>query len=216
MSEASLKSITVGNGPAERRIAVRLREGQAPGVVWLGGFKSDMQGTKAVALDEWAARTGRACLRFDYSGHGESSGDFADGTIGLWLEDSVAAFERFCTGPQILIGSSMGGWMALLPALTMAGLTFGELVGGSVVTEAVFARHGIGALTVDAVANRDTSVLLAIVVLAAAVFVLINLIVDLLYPVLDVRLREGSHDSARSNTTATADTPAKNEKKVQA
>ena len=107
---------------------------------------------------------------------------------------------------------------ALLPALTMAGLTFGELVGGSVVTEAVFARHGIGALTVDAVANRDTSVLLAIVVLAAAVFVLINLIVDLLYPVLDVRLREGNHDSAHSNatTTATADTPAKNEKKVQA
>ena len=104
----------------------------------------------------------------------------------------------------------------MLPALTMAGLTFGELVGGSVVTEAVFARHGIGALTADAVANRDTSVLLAIVVLAAAVFVLINLIVDLLYPVLDVRLREGNHDSAHSNTTATADNPAKNEKKVQA
>ena len=66
MSEASLKSITVGNGPAERRIAVRLRDGRAPGVFWLGGFKSDMQGTKALALDEWAGRTGRACLRFDY------------------------------------------------------------------------------------------------------------------------------------------------------
>lgn len=79
---------------------------------------------------------------------------------------------------------------AFLPVLTMAGLTFGELIGGSVVTEAVFARHGIGALTVDAVADRDTSVLLAIVVLAAVVFVLINLVVDLLYPVLDVRLRE--------------------------
>ena len=99
----------------------------------------------------------------------------------------------------------------------MAGLTFGELVGGSVVTEAVFARHGIGALTVDAVANRDTSVLLAIVVLAAAVFVLINLIVDLLYPVLDVRLRERKHDTASDNSTATTtDTPATNEKKVQA
>ncbi len=116
MSEASLKSITVGNGPAERRIAVRLREGQAPGVVWLGGFKSDMQGTKAVALDEWAARTGRACLRFDYSGHGESGGAFTDGTIGRWLEDSVAVFESFATGPQIVVGSSMGGWMALLLA----------------------------------------------------------------------------------------------------
>ena len=106
---------------------------------------------------------------------------------------------------------------ALLPALTMAGLTFGELVGGSVVTEAVFARHGIGALTVDAVANRDTSVLLAIVVLAATVFVLINLIVDLLYPVLDVRLREREHDTASDNSTATiTDTPAINEKKDQA
>lgn len=97
----------------------------------------------------------------------------------------------------------------------MAGLTFGELVGGSVVTEAVFARHGIGALTVDAVANRDTSVLLAIVVLAATVFVLINLIVDLLYPVLDVRLRE--HDTASGSSAATTtDTHATHEKKVQA
>lgn len=93
---------------------------------------------------------------------------------------------------------------ATLPALTMAGLTFGELVGGSVVTEAVFARHGIGALTVDAVANRDTSVLLAIVVLAATVFVLINLVVDLLYPVLDVRLRTrgGGATTATSHASA--------------
>lgn len=93
---------------------------------------------------------------------------------------------------------------AILPALTMAGLTFGELVGGSVVTEAVFARHGIGALTVDAVANRDTSVLLAIVVLAAAIFVLINLVVDLLYPVLDVRLRDRDKGSATSAATSHA------------
>ncbi len=105
---------------------------------------------------------------------------------------------------------------ALLPALTMAGLTFGELVGGSVVTEAVFARHGIGALTVDAVASRDTSVLLAIVVLAAAVFVLINLIVDLLYPVLDVRLREREAAPSSATAATTADTTATNEKKVQA
>ncbi len=116
MSEASLKSVNVGIGPAARRIAVRLREGQGPGVFWLGGFKSDMQGTKAVALDEWAARTGRACLRFDYSGHGESGGAFTDGTIGSWLEDSVAVFEAFAKGPQIVVGSSMGGWMALLLA----------------------------------------------------------------------------------------------------
>ena len=75
-----------------------------------------MQGTKAVALDAWAADRKRACVRFDYSGHGESGGDFVDGTIGRWLEESVAVFERFCAGPQVVIGSSMGGWMALLLA----------------------------------------------------------------------------------------------------
>jgi len=118
--DAVLDFIDIGEGPSARRIAVRHRarqgSGQEPGVVWLGGFKSDMQGGKAVALDGWAGEHGRAAVRFDYSGHGESSGDFADGTIGSWLEDSVAVFERFCTGPQILIGSSMGGWMALLLA----------------------------------------------------------------------------------------------------
>jgi pimeloyl-ACP methyl ester carboxylesterase len=75
-----------------------------------------MQGTKAVALDAWAAEHGRASVRFDYSGHGESGGDFADGTIGRWLEESLAVFDRFCAGPQVVIGSSMGGWMALLLA----------------------------------------------------------------------------------------------------
>jgi pimeloyl-ACP methyl ester carboxylesterase len=108
--------IEVGSDGASRRIAVRARAGAAPGLLWLGGFKSDMQGTKAVALDAWAAEHGRACVRFDYSGHGESGGAFIDGTIGRWLEESVAVFERFCAGPQILIGSSMGGWMALLLA----------------------------------------------------------------------------------------------------
>jgi pimeloyl-ACP methyl ester carboxylesterase len=116
MSEPSLTSVTVGTGRAERRIAVRLREGAAPGVFWLGGFKSDMQGTKAVALDAWAAKAGRACTRFDYSGHGESGGAFTDGTVGRWLEESVAVFERFARGPQVLVGSSMGGWIALLLA----------------------------------------------------------------------------------------------------
>ncbi|OAF09007.1 alpha/beta hydrolase [Bradyrhizobium neotropicale] len=108
--------IEVGEGPSARKIAVRRRAGQGPGLLWLGGFKSDMQGTKAVALDDWAKDRGRASVRFDYSGHGESSGDFADGTIGRWLEESVAVFEQFCEGPQVLIGSSMGGWMALLLA----------------------------------------------------------------------------------------------------
>jgi pimeloyl-ACP methyl ester carboxylesterase len=116
MSEASLTSINVGKGQSARRIAVRMREGAVPGVVWLGGFKSDMQGTKAVALDAWAARAGRACLRFDYSGHGESGGAFTDGTVGRWLDESTAVFESFAKGPQVLVGSSMGGWIALLLA----------------------------------------------------------------------------------------------------
>ncbi len=112
--------IEVGEASAIRRIAVRARSGGLPGLFWLGGFKSDMQGTKAIALDAWAAERNRACVRFDYSGHGESGGDFIDGTIGRWLEESVAVFERFCTGRQVVIGSSMGGWMALLLAREIA------------------------------------------------------------------------------------------------
>ena len=113
--------IAVGEGGAARSIAVRAREGSAPGLFWLGGFKSDMGGTKALALDAWAADQRRACVRFDYSGHGESGGAFVDGSIGRWLEESVAVFQRFCSGPQIVIGSSMGGWMALLLAREIAG-----------------------------------------------------------------------------------------------
>jgi len=112
--------IEVGKGDAARRIAVRARPGAAPGLFWLGGFNSDMKGTKAQALDEWAGAQGRACVRFDYSGHGESDGKFIDGTIGRWLEDSLAVFEQFCSGPQVVIGSSMGGWMALLLAKEIA------------------------------------------------------------------------------------------------
>src|SRR5690348_1731694 len=108
--------IEIGNGTAKRKIAVRARTGSAPGLFWLGGFNSDMRGTKALALDAWAAEHGRACVRFDYSGHGESGGQFIDGTIGRWLEESVAVFDQVCRGPQVVIGSSMGGWMALLLA----------------------------------------------------------------------------------------------------
>jgi pimeloyl-ACP methyl ester carboxylesterase len=112
--------IEVGQDTATRRIAVRARAGGAPGLFWLSGFNSDMKGTKALALDAWAAEQGRACVRFDYSGHGESGGALTDGTIGRWLEESVAVFERFCKGPQVVIGSSMGGWMALLLARQIA------------------------------------------------------------------------------------------------
>jgi len=122
MSESRLTSLTI-ESPA-RTIAVRARQGKRndksnntrPGLFWLGGFKSDMKGTKAVALDAWAAAQGRACLRFDYSGHGESGGDFKDGTIGRWLEESLAVYLQFAKGPQVVIGSSMGGWLALLLA----------------------------------------------------------------------------------------------------
>jgi pimeloyl-ACP methyl ester carboxylesterase len=88
-----------------------------PGIVFLGGFKSDMTGTKASVLDDFCAARGLGFLRFDYSGHGASSGDFLDGTISRWFADALAAFDRLTEGPQILVGSSMGGWIMLLVAL---------------------------------------------------------------------------------------------------
>ena len=88
-----------------------------PGLVFLGGFMSDMTGTKAVALEAFAKRSGRDFLRFDYRGHGASSGRFEEGTIGLWVDDAVAALDKLTAGPQVLIGSSMGGWIMLLAAL---------------------------------------------------------------------------------------------------
>jgi pimeloyl-ACP methyl ester carboxylesterase len=114
MNASDLKFLDVGTPAEVRPIAVRFRNGASPGLLWLGGFKSDMQGTKAQALDAWAAEHDRAYTRFDYSGHGESGGAFLDGTIGRWLEESLAVFDAFCRGPQIAIGSSMGGWLALL------------------------------------------------------------------------------------------------------
>ena len=95
------------------RIACRRRDGATPGAVWLGGYRSDMTGTKAEAIDGWAARNGRAFTRHDYSGHGESGGDFAAGTISRWLGQSLAVFRQRTAGPQILVGSSMGAWIAL-------------------------------------------------------------------------------------------------------
>ena len=118
-AEPPANHLDVGTPP--RRIAVRQRAATAagadrPGVFWLGGFHSDMQGTKAQALDAWAAHHGRAFVRFDYSGHGESGGCFAEGTLSTWLEDARAIFDACTSGPQIVIGSSMGGWVALLLA----------------------------------------------------------------------------------------------------
>ncbi|HZC55303.1 MAG TPA: alpha/beta hydrolase [Xanthobacteraceae bacterium] len=112
--DKSLKFLHIGDGSDRRAIAVRATPGASPGLVWLGGYKSDMTGTKAEGLADWAAGKGRACLRFDYSGHGESGGAFTDGTIGRWLAESLMVFDASSRGPQILIGSSMGGWLALL------------------------------------------------------------------------------------------------------
>ena len=100
--------------PQGRRIAYHRLAGKTPGLVFLGGFKSDMEGTKAVHLEAWAKAQGRAFLRFDYSGHGASSGAFTDGAISDWAEDAEAAITALTTGPQILVGSSMGGWVSLL------------------------------------------------------------------------------------------------------
>lgn len=102
--------------PEGRRIAYDFTAGQGPCVVFLGGFKSDMTGTKAVYLKAWAKAQGRAFLRLDYSGHGASEGAFLDGAIGDWFEDALAVIMGVTKGPLILVGSSMGGWIALLLA----------------------------------------------------------------------------------------------------
>jgi pimeloyl-ACP methyl ester carboxylesterase len=120
MSDAQLSSMIIGSSASKRTVAVRMRAGKSPGIFWLGGFKSDMKGTKAQALDRWAEGEGRGCVRFDYSGHGESGGDFTDGTIGRWLEEGLAVYAHYAKGAQVVIGSSMGGWLALLLARALA------------------------------------------------------------------------------------------------
>lgn len=101
------------------RLAWRRVEGAGPAVVWLGGFRSDMGGAKAQALADWALANGRAYIRFDYFGHGESEGDFRDGTITRWREDALTIIEELTDGPLILVGSSMGGWIASLVAMAI-------------------------------------------------------------------------------------------------
>lgn len=114
--------------PQGRRLAYNRSPGKGPGIVFLGGFRSDMEGTKALFLEDRARAEGRAFLRFDYSGHGQSSGVFEDGAIGDWAEDAEAAIAALTEGPQVLVGSSMGGWIALLLVRRMPGRIAG-LVG---------------------------------------------------------------------------------------
>jgi len=129
--------LELGEERNRRRIAFRRRfptdaGKDRPGIVWLGGFKSDMLSTKVTVLDQWAGEQGRAVLRFDYSGHGESGGDFAKGTIGQWLEESLYMIRHQTTGPQILVGSSMGGWIAMLVARALAELDETQRIAGMV------------------------------------------------------------------------------------
>jgi pimeloyl-ACP methyl ester carboxylesterase len=107
--------IPVGTGEAMRDIAMQQRKGQAPGLFWLGGYRSDMEGSKALALDALGEEHGLGVTRFDYSGHGISGGSFDEGTISRWLEEAEAVLAT-TQGPQIVVGSSMGGWIALLLA----------------------------------------------------------------------------------------------------
>jgi pimeloyl-ACP methyl ester carboxylesterase len=111
--------LSVGTGDERREIAVLAQPGKGPPVVWLGGLRSDMRATKAEALAAWAERAGRAFIRFDYAGHGESSGDFADWKMSHWIEDAQTVLAAHTRGPAVLVGSSMGGWVALLVTLRL-------------------------------------------------------------------------------------------------
>lgn len=102
------------------KLAFHKIDGTGPTLVWLGGFRSDMTGTKAMTLETYAKGRGQACLRFDYAGHGQSTGAFTDGTIGSWTDDAAAIIEVETQGDVVLVGSSMGGWIGLLLAIQEA------------------------------------------------------------------------------------------------
>lgn len=130
--KAQASRLMVGETGDQREIAVLRRDGAGPGIVWLGGYRSDMTGSKAEALCVQAGARGRSALRFDYSGHGQSGGTFRDGTISRWLDESLAVFEAFTAGPQILCGSSMGGWIALRMVQELKARGQGDRVAGLV------------------------------------------------------------------------------------
>ncbi len=114
MTTGTVRFLNLPNG---KRIAYHKTEGTGPGVLFFGGFKSDMTGPKAVTLEQWCQSHQRAFTRFDYSGHGQSSGRFETGTIGEWLDDALSVIDELTKGPQIIVGSSMGGWLSLLATI---------------------------------------------------------------------------------------------------
>jgi alpha-beta hydrolase superfamily lysophospholipase len=120
MDDSQPQFLEVGADRKRRRIAYRRRDGKRPALLWLSGFLSDMASTKATAIAEWSAEQGLAMMRFDYSGHGLSGGDLLHASIGDWLEESIAVWKLMGEGPRIVIGSSMGGWIALLLARHLA------------------------------------------------------------------------------------------------
>ena len=124
--------LAVGEGKAARRLAVLVEPGAGPAMIWLGGFCSDMRATKAEALAAWARAKGQAFVRFDYLGHGESDGEFADATISLWLEDALAVIAAHGGAHPVLVGSSMGGWITLLAARLLAKTAPDKAPGGLV------------------------------------------------------------------------------------
>src|SRR5665213_127172 len=133
--------LRVGLGESAREIAVLSRSGGPPGIFWLGGFGSNMRGAKATALDSFARDAGVAMVRFDYSGHGESSGRFEEGTITRWLEEARTVFEQLAPQPQIVVGSSMGGWIALLLATALR--ESGRIAGLVLIAPAVDMTHDL-------------------------------------------------------------------------
>lgn len=137
MTQVTDHHISVGEDSAKREIAAKVRNApdsnnSAAGTLWLGGYRSDMAGSKAEAICVHQGQKGAASVRFDYSGHGASGGAFIDGTISRWLEESLAVFDAYCMGPQILVGSSMGGWIALRMAQELKKRGQSERIAGMV------------------------------------------------------------------------------------
>jgi pimeloyl-ACP methyl ester carboxylesterase len=147
--------LTVASAEEARKVAFLRRDGAGPEIFFLGGFMSDMRGSKAEALDAFAEHSGRAITRFDYSGHGASGSTFEAGTISRWLEEAAAVLEHVARGPQILVGSSMGGWIALLLALALQRAGAGRIAGLVLLAPAVDMTHALILPRMDAAARAE-------------------------------------------------------------